>query len=475
LTPIAPDKLLSVLESLGPALKSIDVRTVAVASPSQEHFHNLVTSIIVSEKTLDEVQNDHRKLPAFRKNEFAIFFQVLPFDYEIFDQILKGEIKFLTRYGRIGIRCRKFDPLNLKVSSIMEWLDGRPIWLLRATDISSEKEREEFWAVVQNQNIEAKRLGYQNILELISKSLRTKVIERQGRDFEILIPPLAKISSSCFIDKRFEVEVLKPVDLKGLQLNLTLKRVKDNTYETIWNDVRIIGEGKSQPKKNFCLMKEVFELDNVRAYDQMDVELIVRDSALTFDKTDKKAPLENVVEPFIKTLNSFCTLEELKTMLLEPEKYGRNPKTIFEIAVAWLLSLAGFLTIYLGSNIKVPKSKNSRKFQDRKFDVLLSASGHPIGCSDIIAYEENERLFLIDCDIGPLDTKKIQKLVDTMNYFKASFDEYKQLRIIPVLFSSKDIKEEDVDVRIVDKWTIKSMFKAVAEGNPELARSKLYY
>jgi len=474
LAPKAPDELLSVLQSLRPALKSIDVRTVAITPPSHEHWHNLVTSIIISEKTLDKVQNEHKKLPAFRNNQFAIFLQVLPFDYEIFDQILKGEIRFFMPYGRTRIRCREFDPLSLEVSSTQELVDGRPTWLLRAIHKDSETEREEFWIVFQEQNIEAKRRGYPNIQELVSKYLRTKITHRQGRDFEIVIPSLAKINSSCFIGKRFEVKVWKPVDLEGLQLNLTLKRARGYTFNPIWNVIRKVGGGKPKPDKNFCLVKEVFELDNLLPFDRMEVELIIRESALTFDRTDKKAPLENVVEPFLKTLGAFCRLEELKTMLLEPEKYGRKPDTVFEIAVTWLLSLAGFSTIHLGTSIKVPKSENARKFRDRQFDVLRSLSGQEIGCADIIAYEENEMLLLIDCDIGPFDGKKIQELVATKDYFEAS-NKKKQLRIIPVLFSPRDIRKEGINVKIADKWVINRIFEEVMMGNREYARSQLYY
>ena len=111
---LAPDKLLSVLEALKPVLKSIDVRTVAVAPSSEEHWQNLVTSFFVTEKTIDEVRKQQREIPPLRNNTFAIFLGAYPFDYTIFDEINKGEIRIPTRNK---VQFRKFDPLELKVIS----------------------------------------------------------------------------------------------------------------------------------------------------------------------------------------------------------------------------------------------------------------------------------------------------------------------------------------------------------------------
>ena len=114
-----------------PALKSIDLRIVSVTPPSKEYRQNLVTSIVVSDKSEDEVQNEHEKFPEIRNN-YALFFITLPFDYEIFGQISEGEIRFFMPYGREKIQCRSFDPLKLKVNSIQEWIERRTTWTLKA-------------------------------------------------------------------------------------------------------------------------------------------------------------------------------------------------------------------------------------------------------------------------------------------------------------------------------------------------------
>lgn len=47
---VAPDELFPVLEALKPVLKSIDIRTIAVAPPSEGSWQNLVSSVYLTEK-----------------------------------------------------------------------------------------------------------------------------------------------------------------------------------------------------------------------------------------------------------------------------------------------------------------------------------------------------------------------------------------------------------------------------------------
>jgi hypothetical protein len=51
------------------------------------------------------------------------------------------------------------------------------------------------------------------------------------------------------------------------------------------------------------------------------------------------------------------------------------------------------------------------------FDVLRNESGIPVGCADIIAYEDNERILIVDCDIGGIDPKRFKnwiRLISTL-------------------------------------------------------------
>jgi len=466
---IAPDELFPVLESLKPALKSMDIRTVAVAPPSKENWENLITSIYVTEKTVDEVRSQHQKIPKLRNNQVAILLATHPLDYTIFSGIIEGEIRFPTPFGRNKVKFRKFDPLKLKVNSTHSRIAGDFMWILRTADWGEEKEREELWSVVNMQDREARLQGFPTIVALIEKRLRIDYRNKERKDFELVIPPLATIESARFIESEFEVEIKKITGLKELQLNLALQRAdQGGFYNLVWSDTRRMNEDIQESARTFSVVTESFEIEDLLPYDLMSAELLHSESALTFDKITETAPLNNVVEPFLNSLSAFCPLDKFQKMLFEPEKYGRAPNKIFENAVTWLLSLAGYDTIHLGFEIKGKKGKES-------FDVLREESGYEIGCADIIAYEESKRLLLIDCDIGSIDEKKIQKLVETGEYLDQS-KKYDRLEIIPVLVTPKDLSHRvEKGLRIVDCNTLERIFQEIVKGNRKKARDTFCY
>jgi len=389
----------------------------------------------------------------------SIFCDVLPFDYLIFGKISNGEIRFpLSHFGTHRIKARAFDPLALKVSSTQEWINGSTFNILKASAEGALDERKTFWDVVYHQNTLAKRFGFSNIRELIQHYLRINNYDNGVRkDFEIVIPQLAKIKNVQFSDKQVTVSIQNPTRLNGLQLNLRLER----GAKIVWIPIRAVDGTRN------C---EDFKIKELLPFDSLIVELIHRDSCLTLDRAYEKVPLENVAEPFIKTIDAFCSLDNLQKMLFEPENYGKSPEKIFENAVTWLLSLAGYETIHLGIQIKKLNGKIEQ------FDKL-QPSGYHIGSADIIAYEKNERILLIDCDIGTVDPKKVQKIAELKKHFREKLKGYEKLPIVPILFTPKDFRDTSpsLDVMIADQAVIKRIFEAVAQGNREQARSFLYY
>jgi hypothetical protein len=464
-----PDELFSILEELKPVLKSIDIRTVAVA-PQGENWQNLVTSIFITEKTADEVKKQQTVIPELRNNYFAVFLAARPFDYSIFDDIIKGEVRFSTRFGINRVQFRKFDPTKLKVDSTQESIDRSYKWKLRATDKTQQIERVKLWDVANDNEIIAKRQGFRDIGKLIENMLQIPYSKESQKDFELVIPSLASIETAVFFDSKFEVVVRKVSNLRDLQLNLTLER--DNV--TIWRDIRKVTEEKSESSEPFVRVNEVFEPKKILPYDMMNVELILRDSALTMDRTWKSAPLENVVEPFLKTLNVFCPLAKLEKMLLEPADYGKAPDKIFENAVTWLLSLAGYNPIYLGTRIQRKTEKGGFKME--LFDVLRAESGYEYGPTDIIAYEQNKRLLFIDCDVGPINQNKIQSLIEIGKHFSDFVKKYGRLEVIPVLVTPKKYSgQPKKGVRIVDNAALEMIIKNLAKGDMKRARDAFCY
>jgi len=401
-----------------------------VSPPSKKRWQNLVTSIFLSDKTVDEVKSEQKTIPKIRNNFFAIFCDAIPFDYFVLAKITEGQLSIpVLPFGGNRIQFRKSDPFILKVSSSQELVDGSYTWMLRTTDLGSEEERKELWSVVDEQSILATQFGFNSIPQMIEHYLKIKYSNRNQKDIEIAIYPPATIENLRFKNNILEVILKKTSKLNDLQLNLRLERES----RTIWRNIREIAFEKTEFKDN----PEVIEIQKLLPFDWLQVELIHRDSGLILDRDHRKVSLRNIAEPFLKTLDSFCSLDEFKKMLFEPE-HEKKAQDVFEDAVAWLLSLAGFDVIRLRLGMK-------------RFDKLIVGEGYQKGCADIIAYEENERILLIECDTGPMDEIKVQKLAETKKYFREKLKGYEKMPIVAILFSPQDIRKSSSSDNLIVK------------------------
>ena len=463
---IAPDSLSSALDAFEPALKSIDVRTVAVKPiPSKDPWTNLITSIFISEKTVDAVEAEHKAIPKVKNEWFAVFMKAVPFSRSIFDEVLRGAITFDMFEGSVNVVSRKANLLAIKVSSTPKIFSEPSKLVLKVIDNNLEQpERGNAWSVLNGQNLEAKRRHFSDISALISESLVTDRINiGDPRDFEVAVFSGAEIESATFAGSSFKVNVKGTSGLKGLQLNFALGR--PNYFVPVWRGDVLLEEGKPLDDKSDVLEIVVAppKLPNVIPFDKMFVELIHRSVPLNISTAIAVAPLENVVEPFLKTLNAFCSFGDFKKMLFEPEHYVKQPEKIFENAVAWLLSLAGFYTIILAPS----KGQKGQK----SFDVLRAVeTGYEIGSADILAYEDNKRLLLVDCDTGSLYDEKISKLIATKRYFEKS-NKFGEFSFVPVLCTPKECQNmTDKGVVIADKYVLEGIFENIAKGNRQAAR-----
>jgi len=127
LTTSAPNELYLVLKAFKSALVSIDLRCIAVSPPSEECWQNLVTSIFLSDKTVDEVKNEQKSIPKIRNNFFAIFYDAVPFDYSVLTKITEGQLRIpVVPFGQNKIQFRKSDLFISKIISSQEWMMAQP-------------------------------------------------------------------------------------------------------------------------------------------------------------------------------------------------------------------------------------------------------------------------------------------------------------------------------------------------------------
>jgi hypothetical protein len=198
-------------------------------------------------------------------------------------------------------------------------------WVLTATGSNSNPDRQQLWTIVQNQAIIAKQLYYAGMEDLLKDVLRMDNISH-NIDFELIVTDLAKIKNVTFGDSSFEVEIEKIVGLKGLQLNVQVERETDGGFrKNIFRKGVHMENSDEELIGKIYLSKETVQTPPLFPYDSVELELIHRNSALTLDRTWMRAPLKNVVEPFYKTLDAFCSTDTFREMLLKPENFKKAP------------------------------------------------------------------------------------------------------------------------------------------------------
>jgi len=451
------------------------MRTIAVSPPLSEEWQNLVTSMVISEKSVAEVKEEQSKLPKIRTNQIALFTYAGALDFSIFKDFIKGSFGYnrvLTpngsvAFGALRVETRKFNPLHLKMASQRRRMEETLKWVLSAAGANTSPDREKLWTIVQDQAMVAKLHGYSSMEELIKEILRIENISHNV-DFRLSVFDLAKIKNVNFGDSSFEVEIERPKGLKDLQLNVKVERTTEGGFRSpVLKRPFPIDECKEKPTGELCATKKTVQTPILFPFDTVVLELIHGISALTLDQTYLSVPLRNPVEPFYNTLTAFCPVDKFREMLLKPENFKNAPEKMFENAVAWLLSLAGFQTIYLGANSKATKTN---------FDKLSKFDKYHVGSADIIAYEDSKRLLLIDCDLSGLDEKKIRKLNELTDHFKSSC-EYEELKFVPIIFTPKYLTEnmKKKPVCAIDGYIIESILEDLAKGDREGARWKIQY
>ncbi len=206
MTTSAPDELYNVLEAFKPALKSVDIRCVAVTLPSEEYWQNLITSIIFSDKTVDEVKNEQKTIPKIRNNYFSLFYDAVPFDYYALTKISEGQFRIpVTIIGGNRIQFRKSDLFKLKVKSSKEPIDGIYNWMLSATDSGSKEKRVEFWSIAKKQSVFIKRFNVNSIPKMVEQYLKIKYNSWAEKDLEIAIRPPATIEKVQFTNNNLKL------------------------------------------------------------------------------------------------------------------------------------------------------------------------------------------------------------------------------------------------------------------------------
>ena len=132
-------------------------------------------------------------------------------------------------------------------------------------------------------------------------------------------------------------------------------------------------------------------------------------------------------------------------ILTSPETLdSRHRSDIFEKGVCDLLSLCGFSTIHLG-----------------KHEKLILENKTEIGSADILAYDGEDTLLVIDCDIKFPDPKKMENLIHLCRYIESIPKVNEVKNVIPIIVSPSPTSLKNAGVLIIDGALIQRLFKGI--------------
>jgi len=242
-------------------------------------------------------------------------------------------------------------------------------------------------------------MGFDNIDQWINDTLK---IEGYGKgnanSFYIGLPIKVKIIDIKIKENEVTFNIKAHKKLSNLQTNI-YKKIEERGYYKIHE--RNHKSLTSQKDMNdYVLYTDKVVFNKIHPNDLVEAQLIsVNFPRIKLDVKRSWPPLENTLEPLINTFRKFYNLDQFTNQLLNPEeikpikkRVRHDPSWLFEEAISWLLSIGGLSVVRLGEK-----------------EIIHLDYGRNLSV-DILAYKENEYLFLVDCDINHVDQKKIQNL-----------------------------------------------------------------
>jgi len=268
-------------------------------------------------------------------------------------------------------------------------------------------------------------ISYQTGIRLYSTSFST--------DFLLIIPILFSITAAKVENGILDVHLFFDDLHDDLQINVI---GYSEDYRTKIFRENVVVEGKK---------KVSFNVDNVLPDSRFEIFLFSKSLPELQIMETVFVPISQPLLPLTQSYDQFHRLEELEVILARPETLdSRHRSDIFEKGVCDLFSLCGLSTIHLGEHEK-----------------LILDNKTEIGSADILAYDGDETLFVIDCDIKFPDPKKMENLIHLCRYLE-SLPKVKEVKnVIPIIVSPSPTSLTNSDVFIIDRALIQRLFKGI--------------
>lgn len=406
----------SVLGEMEGIYNGIDVRVAAFRRDRQSHWQSYITVIRYSYLPKEEISRQQKiiqgKSILDQPEKFMMNYKAFSIDEQILERQGDGtSILKLSDITKVYYwKHRDPSEVQFNYSPIPDFqcdgwgaLDGRveenPSGVSRDGTMG---EVSEFENIFHNEKSDAIKLGFTGVRKALKYHLQT--INEHSWEHPMVyyvLPIYAKMSKPYYEDGKFWVDVERH---RLSDLVVTYTRGTRRKYETgnSWGiDAILFHDSFEMQKedKNNIFVKERVGLENYKpdVLENVPDEIIAvslgcpRLNTVVGNEEHNRVRellavgLRQIVNPLLASFGLFCPEEDFKEMLLTPDKFRKTGKEgeiklarqkAFERAVAWLLELGGYRTIWLGEK----------------------DTGFERGSADILAFNvESRRLYVIGC------------------------------------------------------------------------------
>jgi len=459
--------ILDVFNAFRDYFLSLDLRILAFKRMVNRDYQwiNQVCSLFFSEESVEDIIAKQKSINRPKTENIRLFCNADT--SSIFEKLSFGVSKGgVFRFNdtitskEVAISMGIFDPRILTINVNPPYLnlipDGK---ILGACCTVQELDRHDSWKLLDEMESLVIPLGFDDVYQWINNALGIRGFRKGDENsFIIGLPIKAKLNEPQAKKNIVTFSVKSHKNIPDLQVNLLQWEwdPRRAEYITIDRKPKRLTHLEKQ-NDNYVIYADEVNFSLIHPKHLIKVYLISNKlPQLRIDDKTCRPSLENTLEPLIKAMGEFYSLEQFQEQLLNPEKIipkekriEKDPSWLFEEAISWLLSLGGLSVIRLGE----------KEYIHLDYGENLSA--------DIIAYKENDYLFIIDCDIRHVDVTKANNLLRIVDYFKPIQNEIGKPKIIPVIFTPKEPITSEIQrkVQVVDGPMIKRLLERAIEGD----------
>ena len=394
-------------------------------------WHNIITTLYLSKKDsvtpINDVLFDGEKIKILKTHTNMTTFSSYLTGLETGRINVQG---FLIHFNPVDYDYR--DTRHDEYHNFRETENAETFELSRGFDVFNDNSNLRDY--LDQLNPDVIKLGFRDVFDFISHYTGIKKYSRSyNYDLHIIVPVYFSLGEMFIENNIFYANVTFDPKFKDLQINVI--GISENNRNTRFRGHIIVG----------CQQTVQIPLTNMPPDSKLQVSLFSRSLPELQIQETVYVPITKPLLPFSQTYDQFFKLDELETIVTKPQTLDSNKRSdLYEKAVCDLFSLCGLSTVLLGEN-----------------EILRLENKTQIGSADILAYDGQEHLLVIDCDIMVPDIKKANNLVHLCKYL-GDLPGIRDIKyIIPVIVSPNYSNNIDSEVLQLSESLIMKIFEGI--------------